>query len=692
MATELKVARKAPHSLTDYRAMAASLRFLSADMVQKAASGHPGLPLGMADVVTVLFRDFLRFDPSHPRWPNRDRFILSAGHGSALLYSLLCLLGFEDLTLEDLQTFRQLGSRCAGHPEYGHASGIETTTGPLGQGFANAVGMALAAKLQEARTPDLINHRIYALVSDGDLMEGIAQESLSLAGHLKLHNLIVLFDDNEVSIDGPTSLTVSDQQRKRFEASGWQTLEVDGHDYDAIFQTLSKAQDLSETRLGPVLIACKTRIGKGAPTKEGSCTVHGAPLGEKELEAMRHSYGWVYTSFVIPEDIKHLWAACSDKGRDAYALWTAQKEQSAEVKFFDRIEKGEGELGEDLSRLLKLSIEELKKEEGFRSAALATRQSSQKVLEKLSPHFEQVKSLHLIGGSADLTPSNNTKVGIQKKVEAGDFTGSYIHYGIREHAMAAMMNGMSLYGGIIPYGGTFLVFSDYLRPALRLSALMQQGVIYVLTHDSIGLGEDGPTHQPIEHFAALRAIPHLHFFRPADALETAEAWEIALRNRSSPSVLALSRQPLVCHRSGDGASPNVTANLTALGGYVLKGASHRRLTLMATGSEVGLVVEAHNLLKDQGIETAVVSMPCLSLFEQQSETYRESVLPSKGPRLAVEAGVRFGWDRYLKEGDDFIGLSDFGASAPAEDLYTHFGLTVEKIVQRALELIGYERS
>ncbi|MBX7199195.1 MAG: transketolase [Rhodospirillaceae bacterium] len=641
--------------------MANAIRFLSADAVQKANSGHPGAPMGLADVATVLFTRFLKFDPADPRWPDRDRFVLSAGHGSMLLYSLMYLTGYKDMTLDQIKNFRQFGSITAGHPEHGHASAAETTTGPLGQGLANAVGMALAERLLAARFgDDLVNHRTYVIAGDGCLMEGISHEAISLAGHLKLNKLIVLFDDNHISIDGPTELTVSDDQRKRFEASGWNTWAVDGHDPAAIADALTAAQTSDK----PAMIACRTTIGFGAPTLAGTSKTHGSPLGDAEIKGAREKLGWPHAAFEVPAAILGAWRESAGRSAGKRAEW--ERRFAAAPAEFKRLMAGELPAGWQ-------KVAEEIKEKAAASPAVATRQSSQTVLEGLTAAIPE-----LIGGSADLTGSNNTKTGKMTPVSAKDFSGRYIYYGVREHAMAAAMNGLALHGGVVPYGGTFLVFADYCRPSIRLSALMGLRVIYVMTHDSIGVGEDGPTHQPVEHLAALRAIPGLLVMRPCDTVETAECWTAALAEAHRPSVLALTRQALPTLRT-----VHTPENLCAKGGYVLAEAEGpRRATLIATGSEVSVAMEARKQLAAEGIGVAVVSMPCWALFDEQPQAYRDQVLGA-GPRVAIEAASAFGWDRYIgAQGarGAMIGMPGFGASAPAPVLYKHFGITADAAV------------
>lgn len=660
------ISSSSPFSANDY---AQCVRFLSADMVEKAKSGHPGMPLGMADVVSMLWREFLVFDASNPTWPNRDRFVLSAGHGSALLYSLLYLTGFEDMTREQLENFRQLHSPTAGHPEYGFAAGVETTTGPLGQGFATAVGMALAEKMLHTEFDSLVSYKIYVVASDGDLMEGISQEALSLAGHLGLNNLIVLYDDNEITIDGKTSLSFSDETTRRFEASHWTVLSIDGHDETQIREALQKAQQADK----PVLIRCQTTIGKGAPTKAGSSKTHGSPLGADELQAMREQGKWSHEPFIIPEPLLTAWRDIGKHHHQTRLTWEQRLSTHPAKEEFSR--RQERRLPTSVSSCFEEIIGEFKKTR----VAKATRQLSEAVLKKIAPLVPE-----LIGGSADLMGSTNTHVESQKFVEPGNFGGQYIHYGVREHAMAAAMNGLSL-SGLRPYGGTFLIFSDYLRPALRLSALMHQPVIYILTHDSIGLGEDGPTHQPIEHLTALRAMPNLNVFRPADAVEVAECWQVALEETRTPSVIALSRQSLPPVRTTDQSEENKCRQ----GGYVLKeasmGSEKRTVTLLSTGSELHLAKQVADELEKRGFSAAVVSMPCFRLFEQQPESYRQEVLGESKVRVAIEAGSSLGWYRYLRPQDVVCCIDEFGASAPAEDLFAYFGFTVGAIVDKVLK-------
>jgi len=648
--------------------MANAIRALAMDAVQAANSGHPGMPMGMADVATVLFSEAMKFDPIAPDWPNRDRFVLSAGHGSMLLYALLHLTGYPGMTIDELKNFRQLGSKTAGHPEYGHAPGIETTTGPLGQGIANAVGIALSERLLAARVGnDLIDYHTYVIAGDGCLMEGISQEAISLAGHLKLGKLIVLCDDNSISIDGATSLAVSDNEVERFKASGWNTARVDGHDPEAIAAAIKAAKaDASK----PWLIACKTIIGYGAPNKAGKSSAHGEALGVEEIKATRERLDWPYQPFDIPDHILSAWRALGSRGAKVHAEWTKRLGgASSEAKALIN--------GRNINSAVASAISETKTAFATDSAKRATRVWSQLTIERLVPVLPE-----LIGGSADLTGSNGTKTKHHTSVTPDNFAGNYIHYGVREHGMAAAMNGIALSGSFIPYGGTFLVFTDYCRPAIRLSALMQQRVIYVMTHDSIGLGEDGPTHQPVEHLSALRAIPNLNVFRPADGVETAECWELAIASKRTPAVLALSRQSVPNLRS-DGLE-----NLSAKGGYVLKPADGKRdVTLLATGSEVGIAIDAAAALAKDGIAAAVVSMPSFELFRAQPESYRNGVL-GDAPRIAIEAGIAQSWYEWLRNDDAFVGMSGFGASAPAPKLYAHFGITPEHVSEVARKAVG----
>ena len=653
-----------------HKDMANAIRALAMDAVQKANSGHPGMPMGMADVATVLFTRFLKFDAAHPEWPDRDRFVLSAGHGSMLLYALLYLTGYPEMDIEEIKNFRQLGARTAGHPEYGHAPGIETTTGPLGQGLGNAVGMALAERLLNRRYgDDIVSHYTYCIAGDGCLMEGISQEAISLAGHLKLGRLIVLFDDNQISIDGPTDLAVSDDQIERFKASNWHTAAVDGHDPEAVALAIENARGVTDR---PSLIACRTVIGYGAPKKAGTASTHGSPLGDEEIAGAREKLGWASPPFEVPEPILATWRAAGAKNREAYEKWSEAAGRLDKAFREHLVEPVDAKVAEDIVR----AIAGIKTDFAAEGAKLATRQSSQKVLERLMPVVPG-----LIGGSADLTGSVGTLTKQHSVVKPDDFSGTYVHYGVREHAMAAAMNGLALHGGIVPYGGTFLVFSDYCRPSIRLSALMEQRVVYVMTHDSIGLGEDGPTHQPVEQLAALRAIPNLNVMRPADSVECAECWELALLAKDTPTILTLTRQGLPLLR----ATPT-EGNLSAKGAYVLiEPDGERDVTLLATGSEVSLAVDAAKLLQDEGVKTAVVSMPCWELFDAQDEAYRDAVLGA-APRVGIEAAVEFGWQKWLGPQGTFVGMRGFGASAPAQELYKHFNITPEAVAAAAWDL------
>ncbi|MCP4327761.1 MAG: transketolase [Alphaproteobacteria bacterium] len=669
MSAAVSSASAATHDPMRHTLMANAIRALSMDAVEAVKSGHPGMPMGMADVATVLFSRFLSYDPGHPEWPDRDRFILSAGHGSMLLYALLHLTGYEDVTVAEIRNFRQLDSRTAGHPEYGHAAGIETTTGPLGQGLANAVGMALAERILNARFgDDLVAHYTYVVAGDGCLMEGISHEAISLAGHLGLGRLIVLFDDNGISIDGPTDLSVSDDQLARFRASNWDVTAVDGHDAGAIAAAIDAARRSPQ----PSLIACRTRIAYGAPTKAGTAAAHGAPLGADEIAGARETLDWPHPPFEIPDQIRSWWLEAGARGTAAYAAWTRRVEEAdAERRGeFERIQ------AEDLPHGWKEKLTAFKDEIAVAQPKQATRQSSGAVLDILSECIPE-----LLGGSADLTGSNNTKAKNQSVVTRDSYDGQYIFYGVREHGMAAAMNGIALHRGLIPYGGTFLIFADYCRPSIRLSALMGVRVIYVMTHDSIGLGEDGPTHQPVEHLASLRAIPNLDVYRPADAIETAECWELALESRNTPSVLALTRQGVPTLRGVDGAQ-----NLSARGAYILRASEGEpRVTLVATGSEVEIAVTAWAMLQADNIPTRVVSAPCLEAFARQDAAYRSSVLGEDSVRVCVEAGVRQGWDAIIGDDGAFVGMHGFGASAPAADLYRHFGITAEAVADAARE-------
>jgi transketolase len=646
--------------------MASAIRFLAIDAVEQAKSGHPGMPMGMADVATVLFSHFLKFDAADPAWPDRDRFVLSAGHGSMLLYALLYLTGYEGVTSDELKAFRQWGSKTPGHPEYGHTPGVETTTGPLGQGIATAVGMALAERLMNARFGDqLVDHHTYVIAGDGCLMEGLSHEAISLAGHLRLSRLIVLFDDNQISIDGATSLSCSDDQLARFRASGWSASRIDGHDPRAIAAAIEQARHNDR----PSLIACRTVIGFGAPNRQGSEKAHGAPLGADEVARTREALGWPYQPFQVPADVLDSWREIGARGQVARRAWIERSKQLNS--------KGRSPFHDALNRKLPCgyaqAMAQLRDRFAEQRPSIATRQASQLVIDMIAEALP-----NLLGGSADLTHSNLTRARTQQPVRHDALEGSYIHYGIREHAMAAAMNGIALHGGFIPYGGTFLSFADYSRPAIRLAALMGVRVIHVMTHDSIGLGEDGPTHQPVEHLAALRAIPNLLVFRPADAVETAEAWDCALRADANPSVLCLSRQALPTFREITGDT-----NLVGFGAYVVvEPDGGRDVTLIATGSEVSIALEAARLLENDNIRAAVVSAPCFELFRQQSREYRTAVL-GRVPRVGVEAAVESDWARWLGDSGEFVGMTGFGASAPAEILYREFGITPEAVAAAA---------
>jgi len=655
------------------RRLANAIRALSMDAVETAKSGHPGLPLGMADVATVLFSRFLKFNAAQPGWPDRDRFVLSGGHGSMLLYSLLWLMGYPEITIDDLKHFRKVGSPTAGHPEHGDLPGIETTTGPLGQGIANSVGMALAERLLNARFGDeLVNHKTYVIASDGDLMEGISQEAITLAGHLKLSNLIVLWDHNNITIDGAISLSDSTNQAERFQAAGWTVDSCDGHDADDIFRALEKAQKSD----APVMIACRTIIGFGMPGRQGTQKAHSDAPGAEVVAGARKELDWPYEPFIVPDDLLNQWRAIGKTGVKDYDAWLARKNASARAKDFDDAINGviPASVGPALMALKqKLSTEK---------PAAGTRKMSEKALDVINAELQTT-----IGGSADLTPSNNTKTKNIDNVTPGNFNGRYIHYGIREHGMAAAMNGMALHGGIIPYGGTFMVFSDYCRPAIRLAALMGIRVVFVMTHDSIGVGEDGPTHQPVEHLAALRAIPTLLVMRPADGVETAECWDLALNNDRRPSLIAFSRQDVPTVRT-----THTAENLSAKGAYELIGDANAKVTFLATGTEVSMAVEAHNKLAAEGIASRVVSMPCWALFEEQPLDYRKQVLGPGTVKVAIEAAAREGWDRYigselLGPAGAFIGMHSFGASGPYKDVYAKFGITADAAVAAAKKLL-----
>jgi transketolase len=644
--------------------MANAIRFLAMDAVEKANSGHPGMPMGMADVATVLFSKYLRFDPKKPHWPNRDRFVLSAGHGSMLLYSLLYLTGYPDMTIEDLKQFRQLGSKTAGHPEYGHATGIETTTGPLGQGIANAVGMAIAErKLREEFGSDLQDHYTYVINGDGCLMEGISHEAIALAGHLKLNKLILFWDNNSITIDGAVSLSDSTDQIMRFKAVHWNTIEVDGHDQAAIAAAIEAAHKSDR----PTFIACKTIIGFGAPNKQGSHKVHGNPLGAEEIAATRKALNWEAEPFVIPSDVLDAWRTAGSRSVELVKSWEAGLAKSAHNAEFSRRFAG------DLPEGFDAAISDLKKKIVETKPTVATRKASEDVLEVINGLLPET-----LGGSADLTPSNNTKTSQMVSITPTDFSGRYMHWGIREHGMASAMNGISLHGGLIPYGGGFMIFSDYCRPPIRLAALMGIRLVHVLTHDSIGVGEDGPTHQPVEQVPSLRAVPNLLVFRPADVTETAEAWQIALKTKNRPTALALTRQNLTTVRTEYSEE-----NLTTKGAYTLAGKADAKVTIFASGSEVELAVAARATLEAKGVSVRVVSVPCTELFFEQPDAYRKEVLGNSPVKIAVEAAVREGWDAFIGPEGTFIGMKSFGASGPAKDVFKHFGITADAVVAAA---------
>ena len=649
--------------------MANAIRALAMDAVEQANSGHPGLPMGAADLATVLFTRFLKFDPADPTWPDRDRFVLSAGHGSMLLYALLYLLGYEKMTIAELKRFRQFGSLTPGHPEHGHTPGVETTTGPLGQGLANAVGMAIAERhLAALFGGEIVDHTTYVLASDGDLMEGISQEAIALAGHLKLKKLIVLYDDNGISIDGPTSLSDSVDQVKRFESAGWGASRIDGHDPAAIAAAIEAAQRSDK----PTMIACRTTIGFGAPNKGGTEKAHGSPLGADEIAAARQRLGWTSPPFEIPANILERWRSAGAHGKPARAAW---QQRLAALDAGKRAEF-ERRLRGDFQDKLTASVNSVKQKLAETPKEIATRAASEFALESLTAALPE-----MIGGSADLTGSNNTRTKSTKPMSAADYSGRFIHYGVREHGMAAAMNGMALHGGIVPYSGTFLVFADYCRPAIRLAALMGQRVILVMTHDSIGLGEDGPTHQPVEHLAALRAIPVLKVFRPCDTVETIECWQLALQSQDGPSVLALTRQNLPQLRLGFDEH-----NRCASGGYELIAADDgaAAVSLFATGSEVAIAAAAKQLLAARKVSTRVVSVPCFELLLASPEAKRAAIVGKAKVNVAVEAGIRQGWDAIIGSSGAFVGMTGFGASAPYKDLYQHFGPTAEKVAEAAL--------
>ena len=659
--------KKNPNNEVSLNDMANAIRFLAADAVEKANCGHPGMPMGAADFTTVLYSKFLKIDPQKPDWPDRDRVILSAGHGSMLLYAVNHLVGFSDMTIEEIKNFRQLGSKTPGHPEYGHTLGVETTTGPLGQGISTAVGMAIAEKIQNAKYGDaIVDHKTYVIASDGDLMEGISQEAISLAGHLKLSKLIVLFDDNNISIDGAIDLSDSTDQLMRFEASGWNVNRVDGHNHDDIEKAIQEAIESNK----PSLIACKTKIGFGSPSKEGKSSSHGAPLGAEDIAQMKKNLNWDYDEFEIPSDIKDAWRLVGLKNSSKRQEWEERllDNKDKEIEFLKDID---GQISEELDK----EINEIKKVFSEEKPGWATRKSSQEVLETINKVLPNT-----IGGSADLTGSNNTKTKNINIIDSNNFAGRFIHYGIREHGMAAAMNGIALHKGLIPYSGTFLVFSDYCRPSIRLAALMDIKVIHVMTHDSIGLGEDGPTHQPVEHLPSLRAIPNLNVFRPADTTETAECWSLAIKSKG-PSIIALSRQGCPHLRN-----TFEEKNKSSLGAYEIKSSDGKvQVNLIATGSEVSIAVEVYEELKNDGINSRVVSAPSFELLNKQDNDYIDKTLGQSGLRVGIEASTGLGWHNYLGDQGLFIGMNSFGASAPADQLYKNFGIDKENIINKIKE-------
>jgi transketolase len=653
---------------TNLNQLANAVRFLSIDAVQRANSGHPGMPMGMADVATVLFKEYLKFNPQNPSWANRDRFILSAGHGSMLLYSLLYLTGYKDFTIDELKNFRQMNSICAGHPEYRKNSGIETTTGPLGQGLGNAVGLAIGEEIYRNKfSSSVVDHKTYAIASDGDLMEGISHEAMSLAGHLKLKNLIVFFDNNKISIDGPTSLSVSDNYKKRFESYGWNFIEVNGHNHKQISNAIKKTLKSKK----PNIISCKTIIGFGSPNRSGKSSSHGSPLGDEEIKLVRKKLNWPHISFEVPEDVLKAWRKIGERGHILEKNWSSNlnKKKKKIRKELESIQKNTNL--KNLDSLINIEKEKYFKEKPKK----ATRECSSIAIEVVTKLLPEI-----IGGSADLSGSNNTKTKNSKVISSKNFNGNYIHYGIREHGMAASMNGLALYGGLIPYGGTFLIFSDYCKPSIRLSALMGLKVIYIFSHDSIGLGEDGPTHQPIEQLAGLRAIPNLNVFRPADINETLECWQVALKSKNTPSAIALSRQKLPY------INPfHTKENKSELGAYVVNITSQNNaLTLVASGSEVELALQAQKELKEINIDSKVVSMPCQELFNQQSVNYKNEIINKNTPTITIEASSISSWEKYSKNN---MGIETFGESAPFKEVYNHFNLTSAKIVEFARKII-----
>jgi transketolase len=664
---------RTPATRAQHDRMANAIRALAMDAVEQAKSGHPGLPMGAADIATVLFTRFLKFDPADPAWPDRDRFVLSAGHGSMLIYALLHLLGYPKMTIEEIKRFRQLGSLTPGHPENFVTAGVETTTGPLGQGLGNAVGMAIAERhLATTFGPEIVDHHTYVLASDGDLMEGISHEAIALAGHLKLAKLVVLFDDNGISIDGPLSLSDSVDQVKRFEAAGWAATRIDGHDPEAIFKAIEKAQASDR----PSLIACRTIIGFGAPSKAGTEKCHGSPLGADEIKGARDKLGWSEPAFAVPADVLELWRSAGLAGKAAHQAWNDRLAALPAPRRAELERRVNGKLPKDK---LAAAVRSVKEKLAAAPKEIGTRIASESALEALTMAVPE-----MIGGSADLTGSNNTRAKGMTVLSAADYGGRFIHYGVREHGMASAMNGMALHGGIIPYSGTFLVFSDYCRPAIRLAALMGQRVIHVMTHDSIGLGEDGPTHQPVEHLAALRAIPNLLVFRPCDTVETVECWQLALEHTEAPSVLALTRQNLPQLRLG-----HEETNRCAAGAYEIVPAEKTAdVSLFATGSEVSIAVEARKFLRERGVFARVVSVPCFELFRALPSAEQQEIIGTAKAKVAVEAAVRQGWDEIIGSDGAFVGMSSFGASAPYKELYKHFGITPEKVAEAALGKLG----